>query len=242
MDLFEAIAKRHSYRAFSGTRPSRGTIYRKSYRRAFRRRRRATSRSFLSSLWMMRRLLRQIAEILGKPECASAKAMIVCVSDPRPVFADISFADEDCAASVENMLLAITALGYATVWLDGVLRREDVQSASANCSACPTQEGPHSASDRGPAEACVSASGFHSIKGLGSTGTVDNTGSPFQSTRPFCWNSEFSRTVNMRWSALWDCHWYNGVWIVRATRTMTGYGVFRAPNEELHSSQQEIIA
>ena len=33
----------------------------------------------------------------------------------------VSFATEDCAASVENMLLAVTALGYATVWLDGVL-------------------------------------------------------------------------------------------------------------------------
>jgi nitroreductase len=51
--------------------------------------------------------------------------MIVCVSDPRPTLGEISFAAEDCAASVENMLLAITALGYATVWLDGVLRFEN---------------------------------------------------------------------------------------------------------------------
>jgi nitroreductase len=29
---------------------------------------------------------------------------------------------EDCAAAVENMLLAITALGYETVWIDGWLR------------------------------------------------------------------------------------------------------------------------
>jgi nitroreductase len=29
---------------------------------------------------------------------------------------------EDSAAAVENMLLAITALGYATVWIDGWLR------------------------------------------------------------------------------------------------------------------------
>jgi nitroreductase len=32
---------------------------------------------------------------------------------------------EDCAAAVENMLLAVVALGYATVWLDGALRVED---------------------------------------------------------------------------------------------------------------------
>ena len=31
---------------------------------------------------------------------------------------------EDCAAAVENMLLAITALGYASVWVAGWLRVE----------------------------------------------------------------------------------------------------------------------
>jgi nitroreductase len=46
------------------------------------------------------------------------------VGDPRPAYENTSFVIEDCAASVENMLLAITALGYATVWLDGVLRRD----------------------------------------------------------------------------------------------------------------------
>ena len=50
--------------------------------------------------------------------------MIVCVSDSSPVYGEISFYKEDCAAAVENMLLALTALGYSSVWLDGVLRRE----------------------------------------------------------------------------------------------------------------------
>jgi nitroreductase len=69
-------------------------------------------------------LVHQIAEILEKPFCTSAKAMIVCVADPRAVYNGFSFAAEDCAAAVENMLLAITALGYASVWLDGVVRVE----------------------------------------------------------------------------------------------------------------------
>ncbi len=71
-------------------------------------------------------LLGQLAEILDRPVCRTARAMIACVADPRPVFKGLSFATEDCAAAVENMLLAITALGYATVWLDGVLRRENI--------------------------------------------------------------------------------------------------------------------
>lgn len=71
-------------------------------------------------------LVAKIAAIVDKPICHSAKALIVCVSDPRPVFHDISFAAEDCSAAVENILLAITALGYASVWMDGVLRFNNV--------------------------------------------------------------------------------------------------------------------
>ncbi|MBW8017858.1 MAG: nitroreductase [Planctomycetes bacterium] len=54
------------------------------------------------------------------------KAYIACVLDkePKAVYEGLSFAVEDCAAAVENMLLAITALGYASVWVDGWLRKE----------------------------------------------------------------------------------------------------------------------
>jgi len=69
-------------------------------------------------------LLQQVAAVVDRPVCQSAKAMIVCVTDPRPVYETLSFELEDCAASVENMLLAITALGYASVWTDGWLRGE----------------------------------------------------------------------------------------------------------------------
>ena len=71
-------------------------------------------------------LLRRIAEVVNRPVCNTAKAMIACAADPRPVFEGFSFAPEDCAAAAENMLLAITALGYAGVWLDGALRVNNV--------------------------------------------------------------------------------------------------------------------
>jgi nitroreductase len=68
---------------------------------------------------------RRLAEIIDRPVCNAAVAMIACVVDPRSVYHGLAFAAEDCAACVENMLLVITALGYASVWLDGVLRRDD---------------------------------------------------------------------------------------------------------------------
>ncbi|MEA3465003.1 MAG: nitroreductase family protein [Thermodesulfobacteriota bacterium] len=53
-----------------------------------------------------------------------APAMIACVIDIKPekIYEGYDFQLEDCAAAVENMLLTITALGYASVWIDGWLR------------------------------------------------------------------------------------------------------------------------
>ena len=61
-------------------------------------------------------------------------------ADPRPILGEISFAVEDCAACVENMLLAVTALGYATVWLDGVLRAENRASRIARLPGVPEEK------------------------------------------------------------------------------------------------------
>ena len=125
MDLFDAIASRHSYRGEF----TNGPVPRKDLEKIVRAGIQAPSacNEQVASFVIVDdpQLLRQIAEIVGKPVCVSAKATIVCVADPRTVYAGIAFAAEDCAAAVENMLLAITALGYATVWLDGALRVED---------------------------------------------------------------------------------------------------------------------
>jgi nitroreductase len=55
-----------------------------------------------------------------------AKVFIACIIDknPKAVHEEFDFQVEDCAAAVENMLLAITALGYGSVWTDGWLRQE----------------------------------------------------------------------------------------------------------------------
>lgn len=53
-------------------------------------------------------------------------AMIACIVDRQAekIYEGYDFQLEDCAAAVENMLLAITGLGYASVWIDGWLRVE----------------------------------------------------------------------------------------------------------------------
>ena len=69
--------------------------------------------------------LAEIAAILDRKPVREARALIVCIAEHRPVYNGLSFAVEDCAAAVENILLALTGLGYASVWLDGVLRVND---------------------------------------------------------------------------------------------------------------------
>lgn len=125
MDLFDAIANRYSYRGqFTAAGVPRGDLE-KIVQAGIQAPSGCNEQVVSFVIVDDPHLLDQIAEIIDKPVCRSAKAMIVCVANPRSAYGNVSFAVEDCAAAVENMLLAITALGYASVWLDGALRVED---------------------------------------------------------------------------------------------------------------------
>ena len=122
MDLFEAVKQRCSYRGrFSGA-----PVPREDLQRIVQAGIQAPSacNEQVTSFVIVDdpQLLGQVTRIVGRPVCETARAMIICVVDPRPILGDLSFAAEDSAAAVENMLLAVTALGYATVWIDGALR------------------------------------------------------------------------------------------------------------------------
>jgi len=126
MDVFEAIEKRHSYRGVFADTPVAREDLRKIVQAGIRAPSACNAQIATFVIVDDPELLRQIAAILDRPVCNTARAMIACIEDPRPIYKGIAFSAEDCAASVENMLLAITALGYATVWLDGVLRRDNI--------------------------------------------------------------------------------------------------------------------
>jgi nitroreductase len=134
MELFDAIASRYSYRGEFTDAP----IPREDLKKVVQAGIQAPSASNKQVATFVivddSSLLRQIADTVdNRPVCRSAKAMIACVVDLHPIFGGTSFTAEecaaffaeDCAAAVENMLLAITGLGYASVWLDGVLRGEN---------------------------------------------------------------------------------------------------------------------
>ena len=126
MELFEALAKRHSYRGPFTDAPVPREDLRKIVQAGIQAPSGKNEQVVSFVIVDDPELLRRVAAVVNRPVCNTAKAMIACVADPRPVFEGFSFDREDCAAAVENMLLAITALGYASVWLDGVLRVNQV--------------------------------------------------------------------------------------------------------------------
>lgn len=68
--------------------------------------------------------LSKMRDIIEMPAVKTAAAFIVCIinKEAKPVYQDLSFEIEDCAAAVQSLLLAITDSGYGSVWLDGQLR------------------------------------------------------------------------------------------------------------------------
>jgi nitroreductase len=126
MDLFEAIAKRYSYRGPFTDAPVPREDLRKIVQAGIQAPSGKNEQVISFVIVDDPDLVRRVAEVVERPACKTAKAIVACVADPRPVFEGISFAAEDCSAAVENMLLAVAAMGYASVWLDGVLRFNNV--------------------------------------------------------------------------------------------------------------------
>jgi nitroreductase len=128
MDIFEAIARRHSYRGPFEPDPVPAADLRRIVQAGLQapsgRNDQATSFVVVDDP----ALVQQIQTLhLTNVAMQQARAFIACIIDRQPdsIYHGHSFAVEDCAAAVENMLLAITGLGYASVWVDGWLRIEN---------------------------------------------------------------------------------------------------------------------
>ncbi len=67
-------------------------------------------------------ILKELHAVLNKPNMAGAPAAICVLTQPEISRAGVSFHVQDYAAAIENMLLAIHALGYASCWMEGYVR------------------------------------------------------------------------------------------------------------------------
>ena len=125
MELFEAINKRHSYRG-----PLKNSVIpRDDLRRMVQAGLEAPSgKNYQTTSFVIvddEALVSQIRPLHPRNlAMQQAQAYICCIipKEPEAGREDDDFRVEDCAAAVENIFLAATALGYATVWVDKWLR------------------------------------------------------------------------------------------------------------------------
>lgn len=70
-------------------------------------------------------LLKQLHAVIDPPAGEGAPAMICVLSQRIVAYRDRCFATQDYAAAIENMLLAIHSLGYASCWYEGHITDAD---------------------------------------------------------------------------------------------------------------------
>ena len=69
--------------------------------------------------------LEKLRAVIDPPVGETAPAMICVLSRKINAYRDRCFSVQDYAAAIENMLLAITALGYQSCWYEGHITDED---------------------------------------------------------------------------------------------------------------------
>lgn len=140
MDLFEAIAKRYSYRGeFKNQEIPKADLLKIMEAGVV-----APSglngqtTSFIVVTDAAARA--KLNEIFPHKGIGSAPAVLVVTTRHKEVYAGTAFEIQDYAAAVENILLAVTALGYATVWTDGETMMEGRPEKTAKLLGVPAGE------------------------------------------------------------------------------------------------------
>lgn len=138
MDIFEAISKRHSYRGeFEETKIPRADL-KKIVQAGLQAPSGCNAQTTSFIIVDDEKLLNKMREYVSGTAMETAPAVIVVLSNPIKAYKDMCFAKEDYSAAVENILLAITALSYATVWIDGQLRRDEKAEKIAELLGVPS--------------------------------------------------------------------------------------------------------
>jgi nitroreductase len=132
MDVFTAIKKRHSYRGDFLEKP----VPRETLTAVVTAGLQAPSGYNAQTTEFVivddPHLLAELRTIVSASALQTAPAAIVVLMRHEEPRNGLYFGVEDYAAAVENVLLAVTASGLATVWIDGALRRENRTSRIAD--------------------------------------------------------------------------------------------------------------
>lgn len=70
-------------------------------------------------------LLKTLIQAIDPPVCESAPALICVLTQRVCAYRDRCFSVQDYSAAIQNMLLAIKALGYESCWYEGHITDDD---------------------------------------------------------------------------------------------------------------------
>ncbi len=70
-------------------------------------------------------LLKQIKQVIDPPICKTAPTLICVLTQKIYAYRDKCYNVQDYSAAIQNMLLAIKALGYESCWYEGHITDED---------------------------------------------------------------------------------------------------------------------
>lgn len=125
MDLFEAIAARHSYRGMYQPTP----VPREDLQRIMQAALDAPSGCNLQTTRLVAvddpTLVAELGAMLGRANFASAPAAVCVLTRENAFYRGRSFHVQDYAAAIQNALLAIAGLGYASCWVEGYVTNDD---------------------------------------------------------------------------------------------------------------------
>ena len=125
MNTLEAISQRHSYRGrykdIPVSREDLKTIMQAGLDAPSGCNKQTTSLIAVDDM----DLLKKIYNVIDPPVAESAPAAIFVLSEKIIAYRDRCFNIQDYSAAIENMLLAITELGYQSCWYEGHITDDD---------------------------------------------------------------------------------------------------------------------
>jgi nitroreductase len=141
MDILESILKRHSYRG-----PYKNTpVPREDLQKILEAGLAAPSGCNKQTTSLIGiddpELVNPIINMVQKNGYAGERAPAgICVLTRREIaYGDVSLNVQDYAAAIENMLIAITALGYASCWIEGQVAEPKTQEQIAKLLHIPAE-------------------------------------------------------------------------------------------------------
>jgi len=125
MDIFEAINSRTSYRGSYKSSP----VPREHLTRIMEAGLAAPSGCNKQTTSLIAvdepKLLKELLSMIEPPICSTAPAVICVLTQRICAYRDKCFSVQDYSAAIQNMLLAIKALGYESCWYEGHITDDD---------------------------------------------------------------------------------------------------------------------